>query len=199
MSNEILKKGKSNGVYVLENVRIAYPYFWEPSTFYENAKGESQYGCEIIFTKDSALDNSFSQLLKSIGEQHFGQVKYRVFILDGDSQKDINGMPSDNPKEYRMGCKYFKVKSKRSPSVYTELGEKLEIDNGDIYGGCICRVFISVYSFNTPKLKGLGFNLIGIQKIKDAERISSGSDYDISQDIEILSLPETSDTEDLIF
>lgn len=157
-------------------VRFSYFNGWEPK---KNDDGKEKYGLSIIISKDDkvTLDkiNAAVESAKQIGKDKNWKGKIpgllKLPLRDGDAER---------PEDPAYANSYFlNANSDRAPGIVgTEKdkdGKPKEItDRSLVYSGCYGRVSINFYPFD-GKQNGVAAGLQGIQKVKDGEPLSGGS------------------------
>jgi len=189
---------KTPGQYIMEGVTLIFSQFAEPKAFGDGQK--LKYSARVYFKKGSDLDVSIGELIGVTAKGKFppeicaGYVygrgaKFGYYVMDGDDQRDKEGRPVCEPREYLFGQRHMKASSIYPPILYDIDGTLItECHDGMFCRESVCRLFVSPFAFTANGAHGVTFRLIGVQKI--TEGIPSGK-QSISQDDIIMSKPDT--------
>lgn len=160
---------------ILNDVRLAFPNVFEARA----AEGSTKEKFGATFLYEEGDDNH--ELLKQaceavLVEKHGDKAgvifkKYngagRIWLFrDGDDKAD----------QYAgfEGMMYLGANSERRPKLRAADGvTPIDASDGILYAGCYVRAIIDVYEYK-PKGGGVTAELLGIQFMRDGERLSGG-------------------------
>lgn len=137
--------------------RLSFPSLFTPTSFSEEQ--EKKFECTLLFPKDSTDLSKMKALCAEASKEKFADKvpkNLRIPFRDGD-EKDLDGY---------KGHWYVKFTSAKRPKLF-DLALSEIIDPDEIYAGCYVRVSASVYAYSKAGNNGVGFGLLGVQKVKD--------------------------------
>lgn len=172
MSRTIVSRGKnfivySDGTIRVDNVRMSYPHL--AKAWAKNETDRKKYSATGLAPKEThdeakkALVEAINKLLTAskmgkIGSEH-------KFVRDGD----------DTGKAENEGMWVIKASENegRAPSVRYPNGSLIPHDKIEsiVYPGCIVNILIRPWAQNNVHGKKINANLIGVQFVRDGERL----------------------------
>lgn len=135
-----------------------------------NPSQEAKYSITLLIDKDEDL-GPLKKACLTVAEAKFGakakdlirRNALRMPFRDGDEEK-----PDDPNYRNRV---FISAKTSTRPGVVdTDLNEI--IDESDFYSGCVCRISLVPFAYDTAGNKGVSFALNNVQKLDDGERLS---------------------------
>lgn len=154
---------KGNGRYLLKNVRLSFPYLFEPDEQEDdNGNKKKSYRVTLLLPKEThkPVAQKLNRIISEMCEEEYGSPKIaadRKFLRDGDESEvdDHHGHWTVTVRESR---KPILVDRERSP---TEEGDEL------LYSGAWVNVVIRPWAQNGKSMK---------KKNKYGKRINAGFD-----------------------
>lgn len=154
---------------VIVPARLSYAFVWHPSD------DDGSYSTALLINKEdtkavakvkdaikAAIEANKSKLANSKGKL---PSNLKLPLHDGDAERDT--------PEYE-GMLYLNAKTMQRPPIFDRRREKIT-DEEEVYSGCYANVAINFYAFNKGGNIGIGAGLMGIQKVRDGERLSGSS------------------------
>lgn len=159
-------------------------------------KGDAKFSLEaIIDKKDKAGVDLFKQKIRAAMVEKFGpdQKKWAKNpqnpwwnpLRDGDVEK------ADKPEYQGKYFIKFAAKEEKRPQVIGRQGEGLE--PSEIYSGCYCKASVIAYAYDFQGKRGAGFALMGVQFVKDGERLDRA---DVSGEFDSVDSTDGSESEE---
>lgn len=175
MKTTITQHPATSDILIFNNVIIAYPKIFEPSTTYDAKPDDRKvFSCTMLADKETDLtlyNKMITDLIAlKVPEKELGIVKVREPKMDGDIQ-DLKHKFNEN----YSGHWYFNAKSAEDrPPVIVDCDgvTALHKNSGKLYGGCIVNIQVAAWFFTTKGL-GIAFDLLGIQYVAEGIRIGS--------------------------
>lgn len=169
--------------------RLSYANVFEPRSF--NGQ-DPKYSVSLLVPKDDkhtlkVLSDAIQAAKDRDKDKHWkGKIpaNLRTPVRDGDE---------DRPEDENYADHYFlnaNSNAKRPPRLMTRVKGEVATEE-DIYSGCYAVAIVNFYGYNTAGNQGIGCGLVGLQKLKDGERLSGAS---ISE--EELEFDEVDESED---
>ena len=155
--------------------RLSYAHLNTPHA--PNDQAEPKYSATLLIDKTNTdAINAVNQAITAAVDDG---VTRRVFnqpidpthtkyppLRDGDAPND-----SGEPRGQEFAGHYFiAAKNKKQPIVVNAQRQKI-IDPDEVYSGCYVNMAIEFYGYSNSGNKGIAANLIGVQKVKDGERL----------------------------
>lgn len=179
MSQAQQKTGASSGKSVSIRTpvfRISYPNLFKPRGFEGQ---EEKYSCDMLFEPGTDLGEMKKAIVQAMTEKFGPREKWpkgwRHPLKDGKEKSDKAG--------YGEGVMFATAKSAHKPTLVNGRREPI-VDEKEIYGGCYCIAYISVYAYDTKGNRGVTFGLNGVQKVRDGQ--SFGAERDPTKMFEIV-------------
>lgn len=155
--------------------RLSYAHLNEPHA--PNDQAEPKYSASLLVEKtDTDAIKAINAAIKAavdegVTRRTFTQpidpahTKYPP-LRDGDQPND-SGEPRG---EEFQGHWFIAAKNKKQPMVVNAQRQPV-IDPDDVYSGCYVNMAVEFYAYSNSGNKGIGASLIGVQKVKDGDRL----------------------------
>ena len=154
---------KGNGRYLLKNVRLSFPYLFEPDEQEDdNGNKKKSYRVTLLLPKAThkPVAQKLSRLTSEMCEEEYGNPKLaadRKFLRDGD-ESDV---------EDHHGCWTVTVRETRKPILVDRDRQPTEEDDELLYSGAWANVVIRPWAQNGKSMK---------KKNKYGKRVNAGFD-----------------------
>lgn len=153
--------------------RAAYPHLFKPKM--NDLNGKEEYSLVALFPKGCDLTELKTLVVNAITEKWGEKSKWPAnlkspFRDQGEREKIIDGVKVLQ-EGYEAGAIFINLKSNRRPGVVNQQVKDI-LDHTEIYSGCWCRAQVSAFAYDQKGNRGVAFNLIHVQKVKDDESIS---------------------------
>jgi hypothetical protein len=165
-----ITKEKSPARITTDKVRLSYFKGWKPEAMEEG--GEKKYSTALLIDKEDEktlgrIKTAVDYLTVEAKKKYGGKlpVKFKLPLRDGDEERDDD--------DY-AGKFWLNANSKNKPRIVDLNMEEIK-DESKVYSGCYARVSLNFFLFDTKGNKGIGVGLNNIQKVKDGEPLSGGS------------------------
>lgn len=157
--------------------RLSYEHLFTPHAVNENA--DPKYSMTLLIPKTDtktieALNTAIGNAVQDGVERHVfkqpidpTQTKYPP-LRDGDKPND-----SGEPRGPEFQGHWFiaaKSSTKRKPFVVDANLQPI-IDESEIYSGCYINAAVQFFAYENSGNKGISASLVGVQKVKDGERL----------------------------
>lgn len=157
---------------VTEMVRFSYAHVFEPKAIQPGQ--DEKYSVALLIDKDDDVtlkrinDAVEEAIEEGIGKKFEGKkpAKLKLPLRDGDEER-----PDD---ENYKNCYFVNANSKDRPQVVDAKVQPI-IDQDEFYSGCYGRASITFYPFNTNGNKGIACGLQNVQKLRDGDKLTSGT------------------------
>lgn len=154
---------KGNGRFLLKNVRLSFPYLFEPDEQEDdNGNKKKSYRVTLLLPKAThkPVAQKLSRLISEMCEEEYGNPKLaadRKFLRDGD----------ESEVEDHHGCWTVTVRETRKPILVDRDRQPTEEDDELLYSGAWANVVIRPWAQNGKSMK---------KKNKYGKRINAGFD-----------------------
>ena len=145
---------------------LSYPNLFTPRAMAEGMP--EKYSCELIFPEGTDL-TPLREAASAAAIQKWGDklpANVRSPFRDGD--EDRPGKPED------AGTTFISARSKQKPKVLEGEDMNPVMDEGEVYGGCVCRVSVTAFAYDQAGNKGVSFFLNNVWKLRDGEPLGGG-------------------------
>lgn len=184
---------------------LSYPHLFEMQTMMDsngNPNGKPAYGCSVVFSKTDAktraeLDAAIKVAIQKGKEKfHWNDAvtknkNFKMPVHDGDEEK------IDKPDYETMykGKLYINCRNSRDMPQVVDINRAPIQEERDIYAGCLVRVSVSAFPYDTSGSRGIGLGLHNVQKLADGEHIGGGatSAYDDFDEVDEATKQEAMD------
>lgn len=157
----------------LNNVRVAFPVFFEPKTF--DGKGEAKFSGTFLFPRDHPQLGEIESGMVAAAKAKWGEkadevlkslkAGDRLAAHDGDAKSQYDGF---------AGNYYVNASNKIRPLVIGLKREPLVAADGKPYSGSYVNVIIEFWAQDNQYGKRINASLMGVQFAKDGERLAGG-------------------------
>ena len=154
--------------------RLSYAYVWSPRIEEDGSQGK--YSASLLIPKE---DTATIRKIQAAVEAAKKEGKSKLAGKNGIIPNNIHTPLRDADEEGRTdeayeGMMFLNASSKRKPQIVDRHVEKI-LDEEEVYSGCYCNVTVNFYAYVANGNKGIAAGLNNIQKVKDGERLSGGS------------------------
>lgn len=159
---------------LLKNVILSYPSLFHKAEF----NGEEQkYQTSVIIEKDSAnykaLKAEYDKVCKAAVEsKKLTKSQLTPWFKPAAGTKGIVTDCEEDPEKFEddrfLNAVVATPKNGNRPVVVDGHNQPIYEDDNEIYGGVVCNVNVTVYAYSKT-YKGIGLQLNGVQKVKDAD------------------------------
>ena len=184
---------------------LSYPHLFEKHGMTDSAgnqTGTPAYGCSVVFSKTDAktkseLDAAIKVAIQK-GKEKFGwkdatvqNKNFKLPVHDGDEEKLDK---PDYETMYKGKC-YINCRNSRDMPQVVDINRTPIQEERDIYAGCLVRVSVSAFPYDTSGSRGIGLGLHNVQKLADGERLGGGatSAYDDFDEVDDATKQEAMD------
>lgn len=155
---------------LLENVVLAFPHLVTPPP-------EGKFSCALIFDKNSSEAKVLDEVAKQVAKEGFGDKADKVIkgmaksgrypVKDGDDKDEYDGY---------AGKAYTNAYSQVKPSAFHRNREEMTDSERQeyLYSGAVVNAVVSLYKYSNKNGDGVGVGLMGIQFVKEGERLAGG-------------------------
>ena len=178
----------------LNNVRLAYPNLFVPTSFEDDQ--EKKYQATLIIKKGSPQHAALTAAVKKVRDETFPSGAPAVFkhcIRDGEEKAAKDGFGGD--------VVFISPKNKKRPTVVDRDRTPLTESDDRPYGGCMVNAIVEVWGQNAPKYKRVNVSLLAIQFYADGDafggsRTARADDFD---DVSGEAAPVSATADDPLF
>lgn len=174
----------------LKNVRTSYANIWQAIPPANKPTDPAKYSCAFLIDKRDKRNLGILQkaIMETIeaGRAKLGNVNPKRLdrgIRNGD-EKFTDDSESAIMNGYE-GHWYINAKAGEThPPQIVDNRRRPITDESKVYSGCFVNVFIDLYAYSSEGNKGIGFGLLGIQKVADGEPLGSTFSSDLFDEFE---------------
>ena len=165
--------------------RLSYAHVWTPRLEEDGTPGK--FSASLLIPKS---DTATIKKIQAAVEAAKKEGKSTLAGKNGAIPNNIHLPLRDADEEGRAdeayeGMMFLNATSKRKPQIVDRHVEKI-YDEEEVYSGCYCNVTVNFYAYSNNGNKGIAAGLNNIQKVRDGERLSGGSnateDFDVIED-----------------
>lgn len=157
----------------LKNVRFSYCSLFQPQA---RPGQDPKYSVTILIPKTNAAakaaaDQAVQEAIAAgVSKCWNGQrpPAPSICVHDGDGPRPSDGQPYG---EECRGCWVFTASSKHKPTIVDARVQDI-INATEVYSGMWGNVFIEFFPYNSNGKKGIGCELMGVQKVRDGEPLA---------------------------
>jgi hypothetical protein len=152
----------------LRNVRISYPHLFEPFSY--QGQGKAKFSAKFLISKTEQADQvkALADAIKALCASEARDKKVppadKLCLRDGDQ----------SGKEEEVGYWVLSASDDRRPVVVDQKRNPLTAEDDVIYAGCYVNARIRLWYMDNQYGKRVPANLLGVQFVKDGERLGSG-------------------------
>lgn len=150
---------------------VTPPFVLSFNDLYDVSDLSGEYEVTMLFDEDKVDLSNMKNNLRQAAEELWGNKKPSKLLspfADGDELFEKKGWESV------QGKTVVKAKSQTQPGVFSYPDMTPITDPKEIYSGCLCRAVVHGYAYDNMYAKGVRFNLVSIQKLRDGQRIGGG-------------------------
>lgn len=157
--------------------RLSYAHLNTPHA--PNAQAEPKYSATLLIDKnDTDTLKAVSQAItaaveEGVNRRTFNQpidpnhTKYPP-LRDGDTPND-----SGEPRGQEFAGHYFIAAKNKNQPIVVDTQRQPIINPDDVYSGCYVNMAVEFYAYSNSGNKGISASLIGVQKVKDGDRLGA--------------------------
>lgn len=153
-----------------EEVRLSFPSL---SKMKPRARGSEKmtYQATILLPEDADLSPYKKAMAAAI------QAKFGELIRIPAGKNPLRDCADKSYKGFDDGMHYIALNSDRKPGCVDRRGTPVDDPDSVFYPGCWVRAFINAFAWDHPTGgKGVSFGLLGLQFVRDDERLDGGID-----------------------
>lgn len=158
----------------LKEVRITFPVLFEARQV--NGQGDPKFNCGLLLAKDSPTKLEIERGMVAVAKEKWGDAKYmdilkqlkaadKLCLHDGDAKSDYDGY---------AGHYFLNASNKIRPLVIGPDRAPLTASDGKPYSGSFVNAIIELWAQDNQFGKRINASLLGIQFVKDGERLAGG-------------------------
>lgn len=173
----------------LSNVRLSFPHLFEPAQV--QGQGDAKFSASFIIPKDHPALAEISKAIVAAATEKWGvkatealaQLKAagKLPVRDGDGKASYAGY---------AGNLYANASSKTRPLVINGDKSPLTAADGKMYSGAYVNAIVQAWAQDNAYGKRVNFSLMGVQFVKDGERLAGG-EVASADDFEAITPPQT--------
>jgi len=149
---------------------VTPPFILSFSDLYDVSSVSGEYEITMLFDEDKVDLANMRGNLREAADELWGNKAPKTLaspFIDGDELYEKKGWESV------QGKTVVKAKSQNQPGVVDIDGAPIT-DPKEIYAGCLCRAVLHGYAYDNQFKKGLRYNLVTVQKLRDGQRLGGG-------------------------
>lgn len=160
----------------LSNVRLTFPTLFDPKQV--NGQGEPKFSASFLIPRDHPQLATLTAAIKEAAASKWNakapdvlkalQASDKLCLHDGDAKSDYDGY---------AGHFFINASNKVRPLVIgggADGKAPLVAADGKIYSGCYVNAIIEVWPQDNQFGKRVNASLLGVQFVKDGERLAGG-------------------------
>lgn len=157
----------------LKDVRISFANIFEPKQV--QGQGDAKFSAAFIFPRSHSALAEMTAAIQAEAKTKWGakaddvlkslKASDRLCIHDGDSKPDADAYP---------GNLFVNASNKTRPLVIGPGREPLVAADGKPYSGCYVNAIVEVWAQDNQFGKRINASLLGVQFLRDGERLSGG-------------------------
>lgn len=158
----------------LKEVRLTFPALFEAKAV--NGQGEAKFSASFLLPKDHPQRAELERVIVQSAKEKWGETKYgdvlkqlkaadKLCLHDGDSKGDYQGY---------AGSLFVNASNKVRPLVVDGNRSPLTAADGKPYSGCYVNAILEVWSQDNQYGKRVNASLLGVQFVRDGERLAGG-------------------------
>lgn len=160
----------------LNDVRISFPVLWEARAPSNQPNAKKKFSAAFIFPKGSPAEKAVLSAMTAVAKAKWGEKAKDVFtslkagdklaLHDGDSKATNAGY---------SGNMFLNASGELRPLVVDRNRSPLTSSDGKPYPGCYVNAYIQVWAQDNQFGKRINASLMGVQFLRDGERLAGGS------------------------
>ena len=157
----------------IEGVRLTFPQLFEAKAV--NGQGEPKFSAAFLIPKDHKQLGDIKAAIVAAATEKWAakatdtvkqlQAADKLCLHDGDGKSDYDGY---------AGNYFINASNKIRPLVIGPAREPLVASDGKPYSGCYVTAIIEVWAQDNQFGKRVNASLLGVQFVKDGERLAGG-------------------------
>ena len=157
----------------LKDVRISFANIFDAKQV--NGQGDAKFSAAFIFGKDSPAKAEVEKAIVAAANEKWGakagevlkalKAADKLAMHDGDAKSDNDGY---------AGNLFVNASNKTRPLVIGTQREPLVAADGKPYSGCYVNAIVEVWAQDNSFGKRVNASLLGVQFLRDGERLSGG-------------------------
>ena len=157
----------------LKDVRISFANIFEPKQV--QGQGDAKFSASFIFPRSHPAAAELTKALTDAATEKWGakagdvlkalKAGDRLCVHDGDAKAD---------NEAYLGNLFVNASNKTRPLVIGPNREPLVAADGKPYSGCYVNAIVEVWPQDNQFGKRINASLLGVQFLRDGERLSGG-------------------------
>ena len=157
----------------LKNVRLAFPQLFDAKAV--NGQGEPKFSAALLFPKNHPQAKEIQTAIMEAAKAKWNdkaadklkelKAADRLAVHDGDAKSDYDGY---------AGNIFINSSNKVRPLVIDVDRSPLVASDGKPYSGCYVNAIIEFWAQDNQFGKRVNASLLGIQFLKDGERLAGG-------------------------
>lgn len=166
----------------LENVRLLYAAALFTPQKGPNGEGEAKYSATFGFAPTHPAHAAIKAALKAAAESKWGAKAGEIFLMlkagdklclhDGDAKANKEGYKGNLFVSASNKLKPLVVDNKPAPGQTSV--RVIEANEGRVYSGCYVNATIELWPQDNKWGKRINASLMGVQFLRDGERLSGG-------------------------
>lgn len=158
----------------LKDVRLTFPQLWEAKQV--NNQGDPKFSAAFLFLRDHACVPDLNKAVMEVATEKWGQktttvlaelkAKDRLPVHDGDTKSEYDGY---------AGNYFVNSSNKIRPLVIDGNRSPLAAADGKPYSGCYVNAIIEIWAQDNQFGKRINASLMGVQFLRDGERLAGGA------------------------
>lgn len=157
----------------LNNVRLTFPQLFDAKQV--NGQGDPKFSAAFLIPRDHPQLGAVKEAIKAAADAKWGakalevlkalQASDKLALHDGDAKSDYDGY---------AGNLFVNASNKIRPLVIGQQREPLTAADGKPYSGCYVNAIVEFWSQDNQFGKRVNASLLGVQFVKDGERLAGG-------------------------
>ena len=157
----------------LKDVRISFANIFEPKQV--QGQGDAKFSAAFLFPRSHPAAAELSTAITQAATEKWGakagdvlkalKAADKLCVHDGDAKADNEAYP---------GNLFVNASNKTRPLVIGPQREPLVASDGKPYSGCYVNAIVEVWPQDNQFGKRVNASLLGVQFIRDGERLSGG-------------------------
>ena len=157
----------------LNNVRLTFPQLFDAKQV--NGQGDPKFSAAFLIPRDHPQIGAVKEAIKAAADAKWGakalevlkalQASDKLALHDGDAKSDYDGY---------AGNLFVNASNKIRPLVIGQQREPLTAADGKPYSGCYVNAIVEFWSQDNQFGKRVNASLLGVQFVKDGERLAGG-------------------------
>jgi hypothetical protein len=158
----------------LIDVRLTFPQLFEPKQV--NGQGDPKFSAAFLFAREHPARAKLEEAVVAAAKEKWGtkadevlkQLKAsdRLPVHDGDSKSEYDGY---------TGNLFVNSSNKIRPLVIDGNRSPLSVQDGKPYSGCYVNAIVEVWAQDNNFGKRINASLMGVQFLRDGERLAGGA------------------------